>query len=158
MVDEQHAVQMIHLVLEADREQALDLFLVVLAVEVQPARADADPADPPRRIGRGPTGSPRCRERPGRSASRISGLMKTCGSFTGSPSSFLRLLQVDDQQALRDADLDRGKADARRLVHRLEHVADEPRKSSSTRLDGLEISAGAGPELQRSDRSAMALI
>ena len=32
MVDEQHAVQMVHLVLEADREQAVDLFLVGLAV------------------------------------------------------------------------------------------------------------------------------
>ena len=37
MVDEQHAVQMVHLVLEADREQAVDLFLVGLAVDVLPA-------------------------------------------------------------------------------------------------------------------------
>ena len=32
MVDEQHAVQMVHLMLQADREQALDLFFVLLAL------------------------------------------------------------------------------------------------------------------------------
>ena len=37
----------------------------------------------------------------------------------------LRLLQVDHQQADRHADLDRGEADAGRVVHRLEHVGDE---------------------------------
>ena len=37
----------------------------------------------------------------------------------------LRVLQVDDQQPPRDADLDRGKADAGRFVHRLEHVGDQ---------------------------------
>jgi len=40
MVDEQHAVEMVHLVLEADGEESLDLFLVGLALLVLPARAD----------------------------------------------------------------------------------------------------------------------
>ena len=51
--------------------------------------------------------------------------MKTRGSRTGSPPLLLGLLQVDDQQALGHADLDRGKADAGRRVHRLEHVGDQ---------------------------------
>ena len=53
--------------------------------------------------------------------------MNTRGSRTGLLSVFgiLGLLQVDDQQADRHADLDRGKADAGRVVHRLEHVGDE---------------------------------
>ena len=39
--------------------------------------------------------------------------MKTRGSRTGSPSSLLRLLQVDhEQRRLAIADLDRGEADA----------------------------------------------
>ena len=44
---------------------------------------------------------------------------------TGSPTLLLGLLQVDHQDAPGHADLDRGEADARRRVHRLEHVRDE---------------------------------
>ena len=40
MVDEQNAVQMVHLMLQADREKAVDLFLVSLALRVLPAGAD----------------------------------------------------------------------------------------------------------------------
>ena len=32
MVDEQHTVEMVHLMLQADREQAVDLLLLLLAV------------------------------------------------------------------------------------------------------------------------------
>ena len=38
---------------------------------------------------------------------------------------FLGFLQVDDEDLLGHADLDRGEADSRRRVHRLEHVRDE---------------------------------
>ena len=41
MVDEQYAFEMVHLVLEADREQAVELLLCALAVAVEPAGADA---------------------------------------------------------------------------------------------------------------------
>ena len=41
MVDEQHAFEMVHLVLEADRQQAVELLLVGLAMLVEPAGADA---------------------------------------------------------------------------------------------------------------------
>ena len=41
MVDEEHAVEMVDLMLEADREQAVDPFLMRLAVAIEPAGADA---------------------------------------------------------------------------------------------------------------------
>ena len=41
MVDEQHALEMVHLVLEADRQQAVEVLLVRLPMLVEPARADA---------------------------------------------------------------------------------------------------------------------
>ena len=56
--------EMVHLVLEADREQAVDLFLVGLAVHVEPAGADPVGPHRPRHIARAPTGSPRCRGPP----------------------------------------------------------------------------------------------
>ena len=37
MIDEQHAVQMVHLMLEAGREETGDLFLHNLAVEIEPS-------------------------------------------------------------------------------------------------------------------------
>ena len=114
-----------------------------LALDVEPARADAVGAHRPRHIGRAPTGSPRCRAPPGPNAARISGLMKTRGSLTGSPPLFLRLLQVDDQEALRHADLDRGEADAGRVVHRLEHVGDE-RRAARRRPSRRAWKSGAG--------------
>ena len=49
----------------------------------------------------------------------------------------LRLLEVDDQQADGLADLHRGKADARRVVHRLEHVGDERLQRVVERLHRL---------------------
>ena len=39
MIDEQHAVQMVHLMLQAGREKTFDLFLASFAVEVEPAGA-----------------------------------------------------------------------------------------------------------------------
>ena len=40
MVDEQHAFEMVHLMLEADGEQAVEVLLMVLAMLVEPARPD----------------------------------------------------------------------------------------------------------------------
>ena len=40
MVDEQDAFEMVHLMLEADREQPVEILLVLLAMLVEPARAD----------------------------------------------------------------------------------------------------------------------
>ena len=69
--------------------------------------------------------------------------MNTRGSLTGFAVLFLRLLQVHHQQALRHADLDRGKADARRVVHRLEHVGDQRAQLVVHRLDRRRRSGGA---------------
>ena len=63
--------------------------------------------------------------------------MNTRGSLTGSPPLVLGLLQVDHQQADRHADLDRGKADPGRGVHRLEHVGDERLQLGVERLHRL---------------------
>ena len=75
--------------------------------------------------------------------------MNTRGSLTGLlPSSILRLLQVHHQQALGHADLDRGEADAGRVVHRLEHVGDQRAQLVVDLLDrgrDLAEDAGRGP-------------
>jgi hypothetical protein len=47
-------------------------------------------------------------------------------------------LEIDHQHAQRHADLDRGKADARRIVHRLEHVGDERLAARRRTGDGAE--------------------
>ena len=147
MVDEQDAFEMVHLVLEADRQQAVDLLLMRLAVARRASGRGCGRGARPRHIGRAPTGSLRYRALLVSDGSRISGLMKTRGSRTGSPSSLLRLLQVDHQQPLRHADLDRGEADAGRVVHRLEHVGDQRAQLVVDRLDGrgnLPQHAGRG--------------
>ena len=52
------------------------------------------------------------------------------------------ILEVDHQQAPRHGDLHRGKADADRFVHRVEHVADEPLEVAVDALDRR----GRGPQ------------
>ena len=47
MVDEQNAFQMVHLVLEADGDQPIELFLMLLAVFVEPARAETSSCPAP---------------------------------------------------------------------------------------------------------------
>ena len=58
--------------------------------------------------------------------------MKTCGA-----GGFVFLGEVDDQHAQRLADLDRGQADAGRVIHRLEHVVGELSQRRIDALDGL---------------------
>src|SRR3954452_1604669 len=124
MVDEQHAVEMVHLVLEAGGAHAVDLFLADLAVEIEPAGADAVRAVHFRIL---------IRHRQAAFGVRhvVIGLLEyfrvdeDARVLDRLAALFLRLLKVDHQDALRNADLDRGQADARRRVHRLEHVGDE---------------------------------
>ena len=82
----------------------------------------------------------------------ISGLMNTCGRLTAAPpppSGRVGVLKIDHQKAARDANLDCGKADARSLVHRIEHVADEPLQIAVDALDRRwRCSAAADPELR----------
>ena len=119
VVDEQLALEVIHLVLDADREQPVGLELERLAVAVECAHArcvSARAVNVSKMPGtdRQPSSASTVPSR-----SRISGLMKAsgCGSV---------LRHVDDQHSLVDVDLRRGQADARRRIHGLEHVVDQP--------------------------------
>ncbi len=116
VVDEQLALEMIHLVLHAHRQHAFEV-----ALEMAPVRSCA----------RNRTRAARCTssKMPGNerhpssvfaapSRARISGLMKDVGLGTV-------FRHVDDDEALMDIDLGRGQPDAGCLVHGLEHVIDE---------------------------------
>jgi hypothetical protein len=61
--------------------------------------------------------------------------------------------RVHHDQAAGHAELGRGKADARRVVHGLEHVFDEPLKLGVHALDGLRLLAqkGVGKDENGSD-------
>ena len=160
MVDEQHAVQMVHLVLEADGEHAVDLFLVGLAVLVLPAGADPIRAhdlgillgDRQAAFGVGHLAvrvpqdfgvdeHPRLPDRP------LSGSSGSSGSWRSMTS-----------RRIGHADLDRGKADARRGVHRLEHVGDERLQLVVEVSTGLEIWRRTGSGVSKIRRMAMARI
>ena len=58
IVDEQFAVQVIHLVLHADGKQAVELALDLLSVPIEVANPDMLGAAPLPRSNRAPTGSP----------------------------------------------------------------------------------------------------
>ena len=59
--------------------------------------------------------------------------MKTCGALR-----LVFLGEIDHQHAQRFADLDRGQADAGRVVHGVQHVVGSLRTAASTRSTGLE--------------------
>ena len=124
MVDEQHPVEMVDLMLQADRQQPVDLAVLDLAVGVPPARAHPIGAqhlgillgDRQAALLVGHQGFAlledlRIDEHP-RVPDRLALLI-------------LFLLEVDHEQADRYPDLHRGQPDAGRVVHRLEHVGDE---------------------------------
>jgi hypothetical protein len=55
----------------------------------------------------------------------------------------------------RHRDLDRGKADAGRRVHRLEHVGDQRAQLVVDRSTGADLRAGAGSGISMMGRMAM---
>ena len=124
MVDEEHAFEVVHLMLEADRQHASDLLVMLHAIFVEPAGADA--------VGALDLG---ILLRHGETALIIGhfdvamrvqlGIDEDARVFHRLAALFLRLLQVDHQQPDRHAHLHGGEADARRLVHGLEHVGDQ---------------------------------
>jgi hypothetical protein len=61
--------------------------------------------------------------------------------------------RVHDDQAAGHAELGRGKADARRVVHGFEHIGDEPLELGVHALDGLRLLAqkGVGKDENGSD-------
>ena len=87
VVDEEHALEMVHLVLEARRRACRRYPPRGRRPARRASGRGCGPGGRPRRIARGPTGSLRYRAPPGPNGSRISGLMKTRGSRTGSPPS-----------------------------------------------------------------------
>src|SRR3546814_4213870 len=100
MVDEENALQMIHLMLEADGEEAVQLFLMRLALFVEPTGADVVGAvdfgiligdrETALAVGLESVGGP--------DNLRID---EDAGIADGIAALLLRLLQVDDEQPLR---------------------------------------------------------
>ncbi len=117
-IDVEHAVEMVHLVLEATPEKARAFEFDLLAVAIEAgtddafeAREVADHADD--------------RE----TAFDRRDLAIGNGEFRvdddEGPVVVVIVLEIDDEEAFADIDLRRGEADARRMVHRLEHIVDE---------------------------------
>ncbi len=73
---------------------------------------------------------------------RISGLARKSGS--GLRLFVLTARDIEDDDAFRHGDLDRREADARRVVHRLEHIVHQSEDVFIDGRDGLGSSAAAG--------------
>src|SRR5271165_3619077 len=147
VVDEQDAVKVVDLVLEHGREQPLGQHLALLAVAVEGADANGGGAldlgvifgdrQAALLVGRALVRSP-----------------KDLGVDEDLRRRGLLLLgDVDDEQADRLGDLDRREPDARRVVHRLDHVVDEPRQRRVDTLDRLadqaELGVGQGDDVTK---------
>jgi hypothetical protein len=131
MVDEEHAVEMVHLVLQAGREQAVGLDLPRLALAIE--EADANPGGP---LHLGIVVWDR------QASLLVDGaLVRGAEDFRVEEDlrgpGLALLGEVDDHQPDRLADLDRRQAYARRVVHRLQHVVDEPAQAVVEALDGF---------------------
>jgi len=134
VVDEQHAFEMVHLMLQAHREQPLELLLMAYALLIEPAGADAVGA-----IDVGILVGHR------QAALTVGHFVVGLGQYLGIdedarfldhfPAFLGRLAKVHHQQPLGHADLDRGKPDPRRVVHRVEHVGDQHAQFVVDRLD-----------------------
>ena len=145
MVDEQHAVQMVDLVLERGGEQAVEIAFMGRALLVEPARAAGGGAfDLGILLG----------DRKAAFAVEI-GFLADRNQFgvdideRGADGLGLfalphRFLQIDHDNALLDRDLRRGEADAACVVHRVEHVGDDLPHRIIDRFDGLGDGAEAG--------------
>src|SRR6266852_5739259 len=115
VVDEEHAIQVIHLVLDDAREETLGLEVYGLAVLVR--GLDGDPLaalDVPEDAGQ-----------------RETSLLVDHGSASTGDDGIdegarAALAVVHDEQTIGDAHLRRGQPDADLVVHRLDHVADQP--------------------------------
>ena len=119
MVDEQHAVEMVDLVLDAGGEQAVGVHFLHLAITVEVAHAHAaGPLDVTVIIG----------DRQAAFLVDIQ-LFRRPDNLRIGDEQGLRLLvlarHVEDQNALGDRHLDRRQPDAGRVVHGLHHVVHE---------------------------------
>ncbi len=153
MVDEQHAVEMVDLVLQTGRQDAvgLDLLLGSIAVEIAHAASDR-PVDlgivlwnrqATFLIDRGFVGHPK--------KFGIGQADRVLGVFV--------LGDIADDDAPRHRDLDRGEPDARRVIHRLQHVIHQRAHRVVDRCDGVadiaqarvwklyDLANGHGPQI-----------
>src|SRR3546814_8611023 len=125
MVDEENALQMIHLMLEADGEEAVQLFLMRLALFVEPTGADVVGAvdfgiligdrETALAVGLESVGGP--------DNLRID---EDAGIADVIAALLLRLLQVDDEQTLRNGDLGRRQSAAGGGINVVENVRHQP--------------------------------
>ena len=138
MVDEENAFEMVHLVLDAGGHQAFHVLFMRFAFEVLVAHtAGRGPVDIGKDVGD--------RKATFLIAGQIFRRVEDFGVDENPRFLFRRIvdvfvpvmiawlglrilvlgLEIDHQHALGHADLDRGKADAGRGIHRFEHVGDE---------------------------------
>ena len=118
-IDEQRAVEMIHLVLEGARQQSGAFALLLGAVAIEPFDDAA--------LGRTTVAlNPGTLRQPSSSSCMPSRSTNSGLIITIRPVRIAAERDVDDEDAQRHADLRRGQADPRRGVHRVDHVADQP--------------------------------
>ena len=147
MVDEQHAFQMVHLVLETRRHQAVHFRIMRNAIGIEPGRPDPRRAiDIGIEFGNRKTAFVIDRQIVGRPGDdRVDEHLRIADPF----DRFRRFLafglgcigvggtlQIDDEDAVRHADLDRRQPDPRRIVHGLQHVGDQCAVRISDGVDG----------------------
>lgn len=138
MIDEENAVEMVNLVLQAGGEQPVRLDLLLLAIEVEIAHPH--------------TGRPLHflvifgnRQAAFLVGARLLRRPDDLGVDEDHRALFLALARdVEHDEALQDADLHRGKADAGCSIHRLQHVLGQPADLVGHRLDGLGALLQAG--------------
>ena len=153
VIDEQHAFEMVHLVLDAGGEQALGLDLADLVLLVEIAEPDRGRAASRRHNARAGTGSPRCTPWSRPSAHRISGLAIFIGCGF-SPS------RAQSTTMTRSSTPTCGAARPMpwRLVHGLEHVGHQPAHAVVHRLDGPDFFFRRGSGAVRMGRMAMIIL
>ncbi len=131
MVDEENTLKVIHLVLNAGSEQPFSIKSMFLAVVVEePDATSRRPLNLIEKLGNG-------------KASffvdgRFFGWIENFGIDEKERRGvFVLLGEVHDNHAQRHADLDGREADARRVVHRLQHVIHERAQFVIDPLDGF---------------------
>ena len=123
MVDKQNAFKMVHFVLETRRLQIVHCLFMDFAVQILPTRTDFGRAFDFRIL----VGDRQAALAVNRMFFRR---VENFGIYENARirnrfAIFAGFLQIHYQETLRNANLDRRKADAGRCIHRLEHVIDE---------------------------------
>ncbi len=150
MVDEQHAVQMVDLMLQAGGQQAVGLLHLIAALVIDMANRDGGGGARLGIIIRDRQATFLIDERVSDDV-RISGLMKTRGAFPPLPWPRRSPACAAAHRSARQPGRCRG------VVHGFEHVVGQPRTASSTVSTGAEIWRSTGSGRMMSDLMVMAL-